>query len=152
MSWRSKPFQQFFKLIPLFQRELLANLLPDILQHLVHLRRNIGPNLAVAFLAVGDDFGNRGALFPREMKRAVKLLHELLAEHFRRTRFGQILRTRLVVVAIIRLWMRVPFARRKLNIFWMRWFHVIDQQTAGDHPCAKNHHYRQNDFPRIHCA
>ena len=73
MSWRPKPFQQFFKLFPLFRRELLANLLPDILQHLVHLRRDIGPNLAVAFLAVGDDFGNRGALFPCEVKRVVKL-------------------------------------------------------------------------------
>ena len=152
MSCRSKPFQQFFKLFPLFRRELLANLLPDILQHLVHLRRDIGPNLVIAFLAVGDDFGNRGALFRREMKRVVKLLHELLAEHFRRTRFGQILRARLVVVAIIRLWMRVPFDQRTLNIFGLRLLRVIDQQTAGQHTRAKNHHYRQNDFPRIHCA
>jgi hypothetical protein len=30
--------------------------------------------------------------------------------------------------------------------------HVIDQQPAGDNPCAKNHQGGQNDFPRIHCA
>jgi hypothetical protein len=65
MSCGAKPFQQFFKLFPLFRGELLADLLPDILQHLVKLRRDIGPNLLVAFLAVGDDFGNRGALFRR---------------------------------------------------------------------------------------
>ena len=147
MSCRSKPFQQFFKLFPLFRRELLANLLPDILQPFVKLRRNIGPNFVVAFLAVGDDFGNCSTLFRREMKRLVKLLHELLAEYFRRTRFGQILWIRLVVVAIIRLWMRVQFTRQTLNIFWMRLLHVIDQQTAGQHTCAKNHHCRQNDFP-----
>ncbi len=63
MSRRSKSFQQCFKLFPLIRRELLANLLPDILQHLVHLRRDIGPNHTVVFLAVGDNFGNRGALF-----------------------------------------------------------------------------------------
>ena len=133
MPSRSEPFQQFFKLFPLFRRELLANLLPDILQHLVHLRRNIRPNLTVAFLALGDNFGNRGALFRREMERLVKLLHELLAEHFRRTRFGQILRVRLAVIVIILicLWMMDHFAQRKLKFFWMRWLHVIDQQAAG---------------------
>jgi hypothetical protein len=48
------------------------------------------------------------------MKRLVKLLDKLLAEYFRRTRFGQILWVRLVVVAITRLWLRVRFARRTL--------------------------------------
>jgi len=64
------------------------------------------------------------------------MLHKLLAEHFRRTRFGEILRIRLVVVAIIRLRMRVQFARRMLNIFGTRWLHVIDQQPAGDVPSS----------------
>ena len=152
MSGRPKPFHQFLKLFLLCRRKLLANLLPDILQHLVELRRDIGPNLVIAFLAVGDDFGNRDALFRREMKRLVETLHKLLAEHFRRMRSGQILRERLVKVVIIHLGVRIPFAWRKLNLFGMWRLRIIDQQAAGQRARAKNNHYRQNDFPGIHCA
>jgi len=151
MARRSKSFQHFFKLFPLFRRKLLANLLADIQQHLVHLGRNIGPNLAVAFLPVGDDFGNRGALFPREMKRVVQLLHELPAENFRLAWFEQIQRARMVRVTIIRLELRIPLIQRTLNLLGMRRLRIIDQQTAGQRTRAKNHHYRQNNFPRIHC-
>jgi len=72
-------FHQLFKLFQLPRRQFGADLLVDVLYHLAHLGRDVGPNHVVAFLAVSDDFGDYSALFRRETKRLVEPADKILA-------------------------------------------------------------------------
>ena len=72
-----RTFHQFFKLLPLVRRELLADLLPRILHHLAHLRGIVRPDRVVEFLPVGDDFFNLLALFRREQQFVIQAVRRI---------------------------------------------------------------------------